>query len=1473
MSHPRRQHRDAEIQSLASQPYVVPAAAPLHFSTSASSPAIPEFAKARAHNRLPPSNHPLSARPGAGGTASTPRNYPISHAEVPVASSLGPTEAPSTLRSRQRDQPLQPSRSTASPDHTAPAQLPLSPTRLVTHSGFPVPPTGIPNCTSPTSSLSSVSSNPVPGIGAFGRTPASTLQNTAPSSTSPTGRLNSAYASGLYKFPGANSINVSAMAEGKGHRVVPRTSSIDSAISSLSSTSHSHKSSLDSNNVTPADIANLIATAGSPEAVIIHLLKEKQHAASQNAQLWKLVDKQRTMLLALNKDLERAMKEKERYRKRLKEIQNAPPPLPSDAPRSTARHDDHKKWERSEIVLPSHAHHNEASHKKHEGENTQPDLDEEVRSSPVDMLAVDPDTQSPIDPNPDASSHATDSPEYRTPLEASGSTCKDVAREGYTGLPDATPLTSHGSFDTEEPPQVAQTTTKIPPPARKPPPAPLKLDEAQKVKPHIIVDHRKDHSESDYDDILEDNEIPTIERGRRRTREEDDKLRQAMMLKEQELRSRSNKKKLKNFPPPENVQKEQAQAFLGVGLPASPRSGMAPSPRLVGLHSPPPASLSAMLHPAASDSSVSDKSRLTSPLSPGLPQSPRPGDRPLGSPMPRFPKDPNALVSPPISPRNAMQGQFQNMLSSPPGSQEAPRDGTVKTTQQAPNANERSNSDAPTYKLTVNENSPVSGRETSHTIYRGMVAADYPELLLPPSSLSSIDVKVSSSRLRPSRSSYLALKPMEEEPVFTLSVYSRVKRVELWRVEKAIIALPQLDHQIKQITNFSTKLPERSMFTGHSPAKVDARRAALNAYFEALLNHPMEEAAGLVVCQFLTADAIEPRDDESNLLHGAGNGKPPISFGPDGKPRMEGYLTKRGKNFGGWKSRYFVLNGPELKYYESPGGPHLGTIKIHHAQIGKQSPSGKNQSPSRTEDDPDSQYRHAFLILEPKKRDSSALVRHVLCAESDDERDVWVETLLCYVEPREPDEEYHGHHAQSSKPTGPTPKSRLQPPHSKKGGLESGQLGGSNALQALSYDDVVAAEAPVRGPSGGKVSPPAGHMADHSARQFEQDNSSPTQKTISGPTNGMKIQDAGAWGNKTVTSTKEKKRSIWGFRAATAADLANQGSRQDSVGSVHDVFLDQRAPIRPVFGLPLAEAVEFCGPRGFDCGLPAVVYRCLEYLRAQRAELEEGIFRLSGSNVVIKALKERFNTEGDLDFLEGDHYHDVHAVASLFKQYLRELPTTVLTKELHLDFIRVLDLDEKHQKISAFNTLVHRLPRPNLDLLKAISQFLIVIIQNADVNKMTVRNVGIVFAPTLNIPAPVFSMFLTEFDAIFGKHPPIDHGTRTVELTLNNQRLNPEDIRSPRHQMFTDLPTPAYDQNSFEPQRAEEAEDLKRRGNYTTGFIPLHPTYDPPPVPHQQQDEGTLSHLHSMNGLLAPGTHATKSKRRESSLLFMDIGK
>jgi RalA-binding protein 1 len=181
-------------------------------------------------------------------------------------------------------------------------------------------------------------------------------------------------------------------------------------------------------------------------------------------------------------------------------------------------------------------------------------------------------------------------------------------------------------------------------------------------------------------------------------------------------------------------------------------------------------------------------------------------------------------------------------------------------------------------------------------------------------------------------------------------------------------------------------------------------------------------------------------------------------------------------------------------------------------------------------------------------------------------------------------------------------------------------------------------------------------------------------------------------------------------------------------------------------------------------------------------------------------------------------------------------------------------------------------------LLKTLAQFLIVIVNNSDVNKMTVRNVGIVFAPTLNIPAPVFSMFLTEFDSIFDDTLRQDVVSKSVELTIEKP-LGPGDIRSPRHQMFSDLPTPAYNQSSFptlrRPEISGESGGRDPREQFDTGFVPMQPSHEQRPIALDtpSQRHGEPSQFSSINGMLTPnGSQSAKSKRRESSLLFMSMG-
>lgn len=73
------------------------------------------------------------------------------------------------------------------------------------------------------------------------------------------------------------------------------------------------------------------------------------------------------------------------------------------------------------------------------------------------------------------------------------------------------------------------------------------------------------------------------------------------------------------------------------------------------------------------------------------------------------------------------------------------------------------------------------------------------------------------------------------------------------------------------------------------------------------------------------------------------------------------------------------------------GGTHLGSIQITGAQIGRQQRNGTRDS------DDENEFRHAFLIIEQKRGPSSQNTRHVLCAESDRERDAWVDVLVRYV--------------------------------------------------------------------------------------------------------------------------------------------------------------------------------------------------------------------------------------------------------------------------------------------------------------------------------------------------------------------------------------------------------------------------------------------------------------------------------------------
>ena len=1333
-------------------------------------------------------------------------------------------------------------------------------------------------------------------------------------------------------------------------RAAPRTSSIDSAISTLSG---QHGSREDSGAGTP-DIASLVHAAGSPEAVIQHLLKEKQSQAAQNAQLWRLVDKQRAMILGLNKDLERALKDKERYRKKAKEtIAQLANPSPVESNNGAVASD-------AGSTRSDHAN----------GEGTKPnvealvsglkDLGHDQPHTPVDevpppypITSSSKPVQAPgplhlVEPahklpsptknafqayNPDSQAAGFKAGQQQrkaidvareVPYQASAPPSRSLPPEPPRGPPPTAPLPRAPGSATTSPPASPTTTEPSPtsyqnlkqfpnPPPRKAPPAPLNLAKNNEPSSHLHQASSKgDESDSDYDDILEVDEIPTlIERGRRKTREDDDREREIAAVKEAEMRSLSKKSRKSKSRTPKTPKdstfdsKETTAPNLRQTVPIAPPADLLSSPDSNA------GSLAGML-------ASSNSSGLISPplLSPGLPVSPRPIDRGT-SPLSRS-SNPSTMISPPVSPRGLMS-VFPGAV---PLSPRAPRQaiplppntplsisspglaagGPLQLVSPLPLViNKTSAEPQPQLILPADDHSSLSNTlPVSNGICRDFMTEEYPDLLLPPNALPSIDVRVASSRLKPSRASILFPKNFEEDPVFTLAIFSRANGRELWRVEKDSASLANLDQALKQCSSITAKAPEKSLFSGHAPAKVDARRVALDTYLDEILNTPMDTAAALELCLYLSTNAMEANAEDMTPT-GDLTTESPVRTGPGGRPLKNGYLTKRGKNFGGWKARFFVLDGPVFKYYESPGGPHLGAIKLLNAQIGKQQQHTESVGDL---DDMDNQYRHAFLILEPKRKDSSSLVRHVLCAENDKERDQWVDALLQYVDYRDSEEEEHRTSSKEHGRNSPPDSTHVNGANAKKKMYAQGkghtQHESNDDLRGISYEDTKQGSIPagVRRRNS-ETPPPAYGIERDPASHLPHSQSS---KAISGPTNAQVIQDAGAWGNKqnllaplAVEDKKQKKRSFFGFGSSKPRPSGDspEAGPNDSNTNLTQMAFDQHGPIRPVFGAPLAEAVRYNHPADVpNVELPAVVYRCIEYLDAQNAAMEEGIFRLSGSNVVIKQLRERFNTEGDVNLVTDEQYYDIHAVASLLKLYLRELPTTILTRELHLEFLAVTELRDLSDKVSALNVLVHRLPSANNSLLRNLAAFLINVVNHSDQNKMTVRNVGIVFSPTLNIPAPVFALFLQQYEDIFEQEPdhPRDQSS-PVEITVNAPSLTPEDIRSPRQQIFQNLPTPSYDQQSFtQTQSFPQLQHLPQqlRSGHDTGFTPLHPSYEPQyqPFPTMAGPEYNNRALSTIGGpaydqfnggndayrkYATDTSSGTKSKRRESSMFGLGM--
>ncbi|KIK93054.1 hypothetical protein PAXRUDRAFT_536845 [Paxillus rubicundulus Ve08.2h10] len=188
--------------------------------------------------------------------------------------------------------------------------------------------------------------------------------------------------------------------------------------------------------------------------------------------------------------------------------------------------------------------------------------------------------------------------------------------------------------------------------------------------------------------------------------------------------------------------------------------------------------------------------------------------------------------------------------------------------------------------------------------------------------------------------------------------------------------------------------------------------------------------------------------------------------------------------------------------------------------------------------------------------------------------------------------------------------------------------------------------------------------------------------------------------------------------------------------------------------------------------VPAVVVRCAQHILAWGIQ-EQGLFRVSGRSSHVAKLRTEFDTGADFDIVQSNPGDlDPHAVASIFKAYLRELPEPILTNHLMPYFDAAMASERlannahdpppspknilpglrKPPSLStlsmpnfggahppsdslrkALSSLIARLPQENRDLLLTVTEVINHTAKRSSETRMPLSNLLLVLCPSLSM--------------------------------------------------------------------------------------------------------------------------------------------
>ncbi|XP_059121075.1 rho GTPase-activating protein 20-like [Peromyscus eremicus] len=142
-----------------------------------------------------------------------------------------------------------------------------------------------------------------------------------------------------------------------------------------------------------------------------------------------------------------------------------------------------------------------------------------------------------------------------------------------------------------------------------------------------------------------------------------------------------------------------------------------------------------------------------------------------------------------------------------------------------------------------------------------------------------------------------------------------------------------------------------------------------------------------------------------------------------------------------------------------------------------------------------------------------------------------------------------------------------------------------------------------------------------------------------------------------------------------------------------------------------------------DGNLPTAILDILSFISV-RGPITEGIFSTPGKIRAFLSLKERLDSGTEVNLNNGS----VPVVASILKEFLRNIPGSVLTSRQYDEWLGVLDPVYEEKEVAAVQSLLEQLPQPNVILLKPLFRILYKIERNSEFNHMTSSHLAICIA-------------------------------------------------------------------------------------------------------------------------------------------------